>query len=377
MRRKIIGFFVCMLMIITCSIPVLGECITLQNEDNHLQKNNHDLYSKINDHVRSIAEFEAVDELILTWPMKWNDIRYALWLEPYLIDIIQAAEDAVHIRININNPLMKIGITSKLKKAGVPGDNITFTWIPTNSIWIRDYGPFFVEKNNDLAIVDFNYGLLSRSSDNLYPTFYGIINNINYSFNTNFLLCFHGGNFMTDGQGRAMIADAPLNYTIRNRLLTNEEIIDILKSNLGLDEVYIFKSQADDGTGHIDMFSKLLDNHTVLVGRWEPNDVDYQILEDNAVNFSILGLHVLRIPMLRDSNSKYHTIWSYTNSLIINGTHKKVVLVPQYNVTEDSVAFSIYQQAMPEYEIRGIDCRRIIQNQGAIHCTTMTRPFID
>jgi agmatine/peptidylarginine deiminase len=81
--------------------------------------------------------------------------------------------------------------------------------------------------------------------------------------------------------------------------------------------------------------------------------------------------------MLRDSNSKYHTIWSYTNSLIINGTHKKVVLVPQYNVTEDSVAFSIYQQAMPEYEIRGIDCRRIIPYQGAIHCTTMTRPFID
>ena len=361
-----------MLMIITCSIPVFGECITLQNEDNHLQKNNHDSYKKINDNVRSIAEFESVDELIITWSMGW----YAI--QQYFIDIIQAAEDAVHIRINIDNQNQKIGLISDLTKAGIPLDNITITCIPTDSFWCRDYGPFFVEKNDELAIVDFSYvGWLIRPIDNLYPTLYGMINNIDYSFYTNFLLCLQGGNYMTDGEGQAMIAEGPLHKRFLNRFLTNEEIIDILKSNLGLNEVYIFKSQKDDGTGHIDMYSKLLDESTVLVGAWDPTDVNYQILEDNAINFSYLGLNVIRIPMLRNSSSENPTIWSYTNSLIINGTHKKVVLVPQYNVSEDSVALSIYQQAMPEYEIRGIDCRIIIPLGGAIHCTTMTRPLID
>jgi agmatine deiminase len=365
-----------MLMITTCVVPVMGEYITLKHEENYLQKNKQDVYQKINDNIRSIAEFESVDELIVTWP-KWRSIGFELWQQSYMVDLIKAAEDVVQIRININNPLLKIGIISKLQKAGVPTDNITFTCIKTNNMWCRDYGPFFIEKNEELSIVDFNYyGWTYRSIDNLYPTFYGIKNNINYSFNANFLLCLQGGNYMTDGRGRAMIADKPLHMGYNNQFLTNEEITERLKSYLGLDEVYIFTSQKDDGTGHIDMYSKLLDENTVLVGTWDLNDVNYQILEDNAINFSHLGLNVIRIPMLRDQNSKYHTIWSYTNSLIINGTHKKVVLVPQYNVPEDAVAISIYQQAMPEYEIRGLDCTTIIPGGGAIHCTTITRPFI-
>jgi len=372
MRRKIIGIFVCTLMIIPCSIPVLGESITLLNEDNHVQKNSHDFYQNIDDTVRSVAEFESVDELIITWPTGWSE------MQAYFIDIIHAAEDAVHIRINIDNEMQKTWLISDLTTAGVSLDNITITCIPTDTFWCRDYGPFFVEKNDELAIVDFSYvGWLMRPIDNLYPTLYGRMNNIDSRFYTNFLLCLQGGNYMTDGNGRAMIADGPLHRRFLNRFLTNEEIIDVLKSNLGLNEVRIFKSQQDDGTGHIDMYSKLLDENTVLVGAWDSTDVNYQILEDNAINFSKLGLHVIRIPMLRNSSSEYPIVWSYTNSLIINGTHKKVVLVPQYHVSEDAVALSIYQQAMPDYEIRGIDCRIIIPLGGAIHCTTMTRPVIE
>jgi len=359
-------------MIIPCSIPVLGESITLLNEDNHVQKNSHDFYQNIDDTVRSVAEFESVDELIITWSVGWIEIQQ------YFIDIIQAAEDAVHIRINIDNEMQKTWLISDLTTAGVSLDNITITCIPTDTFWCRDYGPFFVEKNDELAIVDFSYvGWLTRPIDNLYPTLYGRMNNIDSRFYTNFLLCLQGGNYMTDGNGRAMIADGPLHRRFLNRFLTNEEIIDVLKSNLGLNEVRIFKSQQDDGTGHIDMYSKLLDENTVLVGAWDSTDVNYQILEDNAINFSKFGLHVIRIPMLRNSSSEYPIVWSYTNSLIINGTYKKVVLVPQYHVSEDAVALSIYQQAMPDYEIRGIDCRIIIPLGGAIHCTTMTRPVIE
>jgi agmatine deiminase len=80
--------------------------------------------------------------------------------------------------------------------------------------------------------------------------------------------------------------------------------------------------------------------------------------------------------MLRDPNEDKNTIWTYTNSLIINGPNKKVVLVPMYNVEQDDIALSIYEQAMPEYEIRGIDCTSIIDFLGAIHCTTITVPDV-
>ena len=352
---------------------------SMESNLENFQKNNQDFNKKTDDNIRSIAEFESVDELIITWP-KWYSIKIDKLkiAEPYMVDLIKAAEDAVTIRINIDNPIIKLRIISILKKVGVPLNNITFSRIRTNTIWCRDYGPFFIEKNEELSIVDFNYyGLKARLIDNLYPSFYGIKNNIHFSFRTNFILCLSGGNYMTDGHGRAMVCDKPLHAINLNRFLTNEEIKDILKLYLGLDEVYIFPSQKHDGTGHIDMFSKLLDDNTVLVGEWDASDENYQILEDNAINFSNLGFNVIRIPMLRDPNPENNTIWTYTNSVIINGTHKKVVLVPQYNVPEDSIAISIYQQEMQDYEIRGIDCRIIIPCQGAIHCSTFTRPLLN
>ena len=67
----------------------------------------------------------------------------------------------------------------------------------------------------------------------------------------------------------------------------------------------------------------------------------------------------------------------YKNSLIINGTNKKIVLVPQYGAVEDSTAIEIYEQVMPDYEIIGIYSNLVIDYWGAIHCTTMTRPLVN
>jgi agmatine/peptidylarginine deiminase len=78
--------------------------------------------------------------------------------------------------------------------------------------------------------------------------------------------------------------------------------------------------------------------------------------------------------MLRGPNNKDIT-WTYINSLIINNGYKKAVLVPQYNIPEDAEAISIYAQAMPDYNIVGIDSSTIIKSFGAIHCTSLTVPI--
>jgi polyhydroxybutyrate depolymerase len=39
MKNKIIGIFVCMLLMTTCVVPVMGELIILKNEEKHTQKN--------------------------------------------------------------------------------------------------------------------------------------------------------------------------------------------------------------------------------------------------------------------------------------------------------------------------------------------------
>lgn len=348
------------------------NCLNVISTDIECNLSKISCYNEIISH----AEYEQVDELMITWPTLYY---LSIEEEPFFIDMVKAAEEAVSVRINVNNFLYKNRIISLLNEENIPLDNITISTTPTNSYWIRDYGPFFIEKNGELSIVDFNYlghRYRNRLIDDIYPTLYGIENNIGFDFKANFALCIQGGNYMSDGQGLAMVANYSLE--IDNRDKTLDEMSEILKKYLGLDELLILTSQVDDMTGHIDMFSKLIDEDTLLVGQWiDKNDINYQILENNTQLLIDNGYNVIRLPMLRDPDEDKNTIWTYTNSLIINGTSKKIVLVPQYDTAEDSIAIEIYENAMPDYEIVGINCNLVIDYWGAIHCTTLTRPLVN
>ena len=60
---------------------------------------------------------------------------------------------------------------------------------------------------------------------------------------------------------------------------------------------------------------------------------------------------------------------AYTNSLILNDK----VLVPQYGIIADANALSVYQEAMPGYEIIGFnnDTGSPWSGEDALHCRTM------
>ena len=55
---------------------------------------------------------------------------------------------------------------------------------------------------------------------------------------------------------------------------------------------------------------------------------------------------------------------TYTNSFIAN----KTVIVPTYELQYDTTALRIYREAMPGYNVVGINCNSIIGSLGAIHC---------
>lgn len=70
-----------------------------------------------------------------------------------------------------------------------------------------------------------------------------------------------------------------------------------------------------------------------------------------------------------DMNGQYPPIsdyLTYTNSMVVN----KTVLVPIYNLPQDTTAVRIYRENMPGYKIVGFDCNQIIPASGAIHCIT-------
>jgi len=124
---------------------------------------------------------------------------------------------------------------------------------------------------------------------------------------------------------------------------------------------------------------QLLDEETLLVGRYPPGRADGPQIEANlrylrdsiATTFGT-AFRVVRIPMPawegRYPDSGRSPYLTYTNVVFINRT----VLVPVYGLRTDSAALSILRHNLPGYRVIGIDCRQVIGAGGALHCITRT-----
>ncbi|MCB0522583.1 MAG: agmatine deiminase family protein, partial [Saprospiraceae bacterium] len=142
----------------------------------------------------------------------------------------------------------------------------------------------------------------------------------------------------------------------------------------GIDRYVKFTNLPYDGIHHIDMHMKLLNETTLLVGEYPENlpdrvqiEANIQYLLDNFTTPFGTPYSVVRIPMPPE-NGQYPSggapLRTYVNSFIVN----KTVLVPRYEEQYDTTAMRIWHEAMPGYNIVGINCNSIIDAGGAIHC---------
>jgi len=330
--------------------------------------------------IRSIAEFEQVKELIIVWPKWWDFGLEGLKASkqiPYFINITREAEKAVTVNIIVNSEIIKNKVISQLEENDIPLDNITFTKLFTNTIWLGDYGPFFIEKNGQLEIADFScWSFFFRFFDDIFNYRFGQKYNIKCNLLGNFLFTIEGGNYLTNGEGIAIITDQIFDV---NPKLSEEQIKKRMKYFLGLEEIIILEKETVPGTKHVDMFSKIISNDTIIVGKYNDTiNENYQILERNVKVLENHSFNIIRIPMAVDPSFDENLSLTYTNAYIVNGTNKKIVFVPQYGIPKDDEAIVVYQNAMPDYEIirfysRGFD---IIEGFGGIHCVTKTIPII-
>ena len=323
--------------------------------------------------VRTAAEWEEMGSVLISFQ----------YYESFLTEIIRYAREEAHVYVFCDD---SNSVKNYLQSAGVDLSNISYFEHSMNSVWIRDFGPNNIYKNDveDLSLVDWVYNR-NRPDDDASPDYfaqqtgipiYGTVSPPTDLVNT-------GGNFMSDGFGTAFASELVLDendhITSFNQTVKTEADIDtIMKHFMGIDRYILMPTLPYDGIHHIDMHIKLLDEQTLLVGEYPTGVADGPQIEQNLQyvlnNYnSVFGTpyKVVRIPMPPDANGDYPDNWgdycTYTNSLILN----KTVLVPIYNNEQyDTTALRIYRQAMPGYRIVGIDATDPIAASGAIHCTT-------
>ncbi len=300
------------------------------------------------------AEFEPVQAVVMTWA----------GFQTMLTSIAKGVMNADAEVWMVGGPASIAGIDSEYYRA------FNFSY---NSVWVRDYGPFGIrEESGGLGIVDTVYRHdQTRPYDDQIPC--KVASEVQVGCYTTSLI-LDGGNLLSDGRGGLFMTRRTY---VWNDHLSEDQVDELLRQAYNFHTIHVFDYASlpsggpADGTGHIDMFVKLLDECKVLVAECDQAPFK-KPLEDAAAYFSTLECkpgkvyEVYRIPGWQSDGTWY----TYTNSLMVNNR----ILVPGYQNGDDEKARAVYQYALPEHAIDMIGSDSIIRLGGSVHCVTMQVP---
>lgn len=321
--------------------------------------------------VYTPAEFDSVTGVIFSW-------------EAYptlLTDLIKEVAENDTAWVVVDNTSEQNSVSNTLSNANVNMDRVVFQVIETNSVWVRDYGPWWIiEPENSLAIIDLVYNR-PRPLDDTYPESAAGYFGINYY---GLGLIEAGGNMLLDGQGAVIVSNVIFDGSQGfDPTLTQDQLEQYFLDYFGVHKVIVTPHLINDGTGHIDMFVKLINDSTIIVGEYENQSAGYpgnydicnQVASQlaNETNGAGRPFNIVRMPMPSYNNGITYT---YINSLIVNNK----VLVPIYGIStefaNDDSILALYETIMPGVEAVGFDCNQIISANGAIHCIAMKVPAL-
>lgn len=324
--------------------------------------------------VRGMAQWEEVQGLTITWTSYQSVLR----------EIVRAARLETKVYIvcgyDCSGSTDSNSVKNYLTSGGVPLSNVKYIYAPCNSVWARDYSAnsVYINDVDSLVLVDWKYNRPTRKDDDTICR--SVARKLNiplYETTTGTNKLVHtGGNYMSDGLGTAFSSKLILT---ENTNLTEPQINTIMQNFMGISRYIKMSILPYDGIHHIDMHMKLLDEETLLVGKYPTGTADGPQIEANLQyvlsNFnSVFGTpyKVVRIPQppdqlngytYPDNNGNYLT---YANSVIIN----KTVIVPQFYTQYDTTAIRIWKEAMLGYRIVGINSNATISSSGSLHCIT-------
>jgi agmatine/peptidylarginine deiminase len=264
---------------------------------------------------------------------------------------------------------------SQFAAAGANLGKVQFITVPTDSVWLRDYGPHYIWQSGTPAIVDSHY-YPTRPLDNFVPTRLADDEFLIPSYDIG--LYYSGGNFQPGADGDGFMTSL---VHLDNPGFGLPFIGELMSAYQGIDTLHVMPQLpwSVDGTGHIDMWMYIVDDDTVIISEFLPgsNATAIQITDNAAIYMANLGYEVFRVPDL----NAYHPYdpachYTYTNAFRVNDR----IFVPQYAdagpafAIRDAEAIATFQAAAPEAQIVPIDCYDIIWAAGAIHCIVMQVP---
>ncbi|GIT98624.1 agmatine deiminase family protein [Sulfurovum sp. TSL1] len=328
------------------------------------------------------AEWERQRAVLLSFPHEetdWHDRDNPADLEASLSPFIRIAQaiaygEAVYIICKEKEKIANMFCSTR---------NMTFIEIPTNDTWIRDYGYISIKENDEVKLLDFTFdgwgGKFEASLDNAVNT---ALHQKGYLGTTpleqiDFVL--EGGSIESDGEGTILTTSECLCNPNRNGGLNKKEIEEKLHTYLGaqrvlwLDHGYL---AGDDTDSHIDTLARFVNTTTIMYVKCEDKeDEHYEALQQMEAQLqgftTVEGKPYTLIP-LPMCEAKYNDDGerlpaTYANFLITNDA----LIYPTYDDKNDTKVGEIFKGVFPDREIIPVNCLKLIEQGGSLHCSTM------
>ena len=322
----------------------------------------------------------------LQWPHHYQyGAGYRDRLDAAWVEMTKALADGEKVHIIAYDETEKDRITGLLADEGVSPLNINFMIYPTDDVWVRDNGPVFVkDRDGKLYITDWGFNGWGQKADydlcDKIPAL--IAKDIDVPV-VNPLIINEGGAVEIDGNGTLMTTRSVILNRNRNPGMTQKKAEGIFTEYLGATNfIWLDGEEGMDITDmHIDGFARFADSRTIVtmsrddLSYWGVSGKDSETLfaakdkDGAAYNFVALPLTGNDVITAYGKNLGYKG--SYVNFYVAN----TVVLVPNYNDENDSVANELIGSLYPTKEVIGIDVRNLYENGGMVHCVTQQQPL--
>lgn len=184
-----------------------------------------------------------------------------------------------------------------------------------------------------------------------------------------------GGGIDVDGSGLCVTTEECLLNTNRNPWLTREDIAVRLHQSLGIERLlWLGNGLIGDHTdGHVDNLARFVGERRlalpVAADGSDPNAAIYADARARTAAFG--GIEIVDLPSPgRVEIGGELAAASYMNFYIGNS----VVVVPTYDVANDTAAVDALAAIFPERRVLGVPARGIIVGGGSFHCSSQQVP---
>jgi len=364
--------------------------------------------------VRPMVEWEPMRAIVMSFPSYMFDTTNGT---NTFVNIAKHSSEVGEVWFIVDGSSAENGLKQRILNAGVTqatlDAKIKFYRTDMDSVWFIDSGPMPIidTATNTFAFTDWRY-YHERPLDDGVPT--DLARNMDafgYEQTATVYrlpLNMEGGTFQATTDGVCFTSDRQIynlscyddncNDQLNDMDLTaiqthpyTLQMEQIVADYLGCKDLVITHSVSDDGTGHIDMYLKVLDDNRILMGDYEaPYDNNNQQinaarLDANAAFLEAYvkpdgsGFTVPRIVMPGHRTAQYYGAIPFTfiNSTFFNGIN----LWPYSDYSawngRKAAAQATWDEVLPDYENIPVEATDLSFYSGAIHCVTRTIPAVE